>query len=128
MRAPASTKPRAAETKKGTKNASASGWGPFTATATPADAPSALSKVIPSTTSLAARVGISDARPAAIADHNIPTEERRRKTRSAAKPMVSGVYPNTVFLSGKFASVGADKPVTCIVRLERDAGQSWQPR
>jgi len=35
--------------------------------------------------------------------------------------MASGVYPNTVFLSGKFASVGADKLVTCIVRLERDA-------
>jgi hypothetical protein len=34
---------------------------------------------------------------------------------------VTGVYPNTVFLSGKFASVGADKLVTCIVRLERDA-------
>lgn len=35
--------------------------------------------------------------------------------------MASGVYPNTVFVSGKFASVGADKLVTCIVRLERDA-------
>ncbi len=35
--------------------------------------------------------------------------------------MVSGVYANTVFLSGKFASVGGDKLVTCIVRRERDA-------
>lgn len=77
--------------------------------------------MIPWRTSLATRVDISRARPAAIADQNIPSEERRRKARRAAKPIVSGVYPNTVVLSGKFASVGAAKLVTCIVRLERDA-------